>query len=321
MLDKTFVEALKNRQLIPDEILVEAEQKIRNRPVYIRNDLNWLLYAGILSLTSGIGILLYKNIDTLGHSILILLTAISALVCLYFGIKNQPKENININHPTDYLILAGSILLVSFIAYWQYQYNVFGNRYGLATFIPMLMLFAIAYKTNHKGVLSMAVINLCAWLGISVTSRYMVMQLNFDNDNIIITGVLSGIALIAYGRFSDAKKWQSHFSFTYENFGFHILFLSLLRGIFQYESTYLLWGALLAVTAFIQHRYAIKERSFYKLFFIAAYSYIANVFIIINVLDFLNLSYEAVTLFIILQIGLAIAVAAFLYSSHKKMKK
>ncbi|MDA3613441.1 DUF2157 domain-containing protein [Polluticaenibacter yanchengensis] len=321
MLDKTFLEVIRKRQLLPEDELTATAEKLTGRPVFIRNDLNWLLYGGILALTSGIGMLLYKNIDTLGHSILILLTAASALLCLYFGIKNQPEDNINKNHPTDYLILGGSILLVSFIAYWQYQYNIFGTRYGLATFIPMIMLFAIAYKTNHKGVLSMAIINLCAWLGISVTSRYMVMQLNFDNDNITIAGVLLGIALGAYGRYSAIKKWQSHFSFTYENFGFHILFLSLLRAIVQYEFVFLLWALLLGAFAFMQHRFAIKEQSFYKLFFIALYSYIANVLVIFRILDFLDFSYEGITLFLIVQIALAIAVGAYLYSTHKKMKQ
>ena len=62
-----------------------------------------------------------------------------------------------------------ALLLLTFITYLQVQYNVFGDRFGLATFIPMIILFYCAYYFDHLGVLSMAVANLAAWMGIAVT--------------------------------------------------------------------------------------------------------------------------------------------------------
>jgi hypothetical protein len=67
----------------------------------------------------------------------------------------------------DYILLLGCLLLLILIAYLQFQYNVFGNRYGLATFIPMVLLFISAYYFDHIGVLTMAITNLAAWAGIT----------------------------------------------------------------------------------------------------------------------------------------------------------
>jgi len=50
--------------------------------------------------------------------------------------------------------------LASFIGYLQYQYSAFGTHYGMATLIPMLALFLIAYYFDHLGILSLAIANL-----------------------------------------------------------------------------------------------------------------------------------------------------------------
>ncbi|MBK7937893.1 MAG: hypothetical protein IPJ82_12740 [Lewinellaceae bacterium] len=79
--------------------------------------------------------------------------------------------------------------------YWQYQYNVFGEKYGLATFIPMVLFFGTAYSFDNRGVLSLAVTMLASWVGITVTPMELLSKNDFNSLTIINTGVFLGILL------------------------------------------------------------------------------------------------------------------------------
>ena len=108
-----------------------------------------ILYLGTLLLSSGLAILIYKNIDTIGHQIILLFIAAICAGSFFYCFKNKLPFNTSKVFPPnsffDYVLLMGCFTLVTFIGYLQFQYNVFGDRYGLATFIPMLVLFFTAY--------------------------------------------------------------------------------------------------------------------------------------------------------------------------------
>jgi hypothetical protein len=61
----------------------------------------------------------------------------------------------------DYILLLGCLTFITLVGYSQVQFTIFGQRFGLAVFIPMIVLFFSAYYFDHLGVLSMAITN---WL-------------------------------------------------------------------------------------------------------------------------------------------------------------
>ncbi len=81
--------------------------------------------------------------------------------------------------------LTGCLLLLTFVGYIQFQYNVFGNRWGLAAFIPMVILFITAYYFDHLGVLIIAIANLATWIGITVTPLKILKENDFNDPHII----------------------------------------------------------------------------------------------------------------------------------------
>jgi hypothetical protein len=98
-----------------------------------------------------------------------LISAGSFYYCVY---KKQPFSFNKAAAPNsffDYVLLLACLTFIIFIGYIQYQYKIFGDRYGLATFFPMLVLFVSAYYFDHLGILSMAITNLGAWVGLTVT--------------------------------------------------------------------------------------------------------------------------------------------------------
>ena len=105
----------------------------------------------------------------------------------------------------------GCLLLLTFTGYIQYEYNVFGNRWGLALFIPMVILFIAAYYFDHLGVLSLAITNLAAWAGISVTPLKILKENDFNNTHIMYAGLVTGAMLVAVSFMSQYKNIKGSF--------------------------------------------------------------------------------------------------------------
>ncbi len=314
-----------------EEGLISAlsHQKIQERSSVRLFSLHWelktILYLGVLLLSGGLGILVYKNIDTIGHQVILLFIALicagSFVYCFKRKLPFSPKKVQSPNAFFDYILLLGCLMLITFIAYIQFQYNVFGTRYGLATFIPMVVLFFTAYYFDHLGVLSLAITNLAAWMGITVTPTHILQSNDFNSSTIIFTAILLGILLIAAGMASVKTHIKKHFEFTYTNFGMHILFIAVLAAMFQFEQFYLLSFIVLIGIAYFFYQRSIKERSFYLLLVATIYTYIGTSYVVINLLDQMGgFSMGVLYLALIYFIVSGIALVMFLMRTNKKLK-
>lgn len=274
-------------------------------------ELRVLLYLGVLLLTGGLGILVYKNIDSIGHA-----AVLAGIGCMTAGcfawclLKKAPFRWDFVGSPDalfDYLLLLGCLCLLIFLGYWQFEYQVFGTHFGLAAFIPMTILFASAYLFDHRGVLSLAITNLAAWAGIAITPLSLLRSGAFSEDRLIYTGVLLGAVLLLAGRLSRVRGWKAHFELTWSNFGLHLLFVSLLAGLFRFDRIYLLWFlGLLAVAGFLFIQ-ARAQRSFYFIVAIVGYSYIGFSDVVLRNLPTVEAGlYLGFLYFMISGIGLAV---------------
>ena len=279
-------------KLFSENLLSEEEfEKINQyekQPLSVHWDLRTLLYLGILLLTTALSILVYKNINTIGHDVVIIFIALVCIICFGYCFKNakgysrQKIESPNLLF--DYILLLGCLLLVTFIGYIQFQYNVFGNHWGLAAFIPAVLLFIAAYYFDHLGVLSLAITNLAAWIGITVTPLSILRQNDFESNKIIFSGMALGAFLVGLSRVITNRNHKSHFGFTYKNFGTHILFISLLAALFHFDDFYLVSFIFIIALSFVYFKNAMEEKSFYFLVSTVGYFYIALSYFVIHLL-------------------------------------
>ena len=304
-------------------------QKIKQQPSNVLFSLHWeirtILYLGVLLLTGGLGVLVYKNIDSIGHQAILFFIALVCIGSFYYCFKNKfPFSTQRVAAPNvffDYLLLLGCLSFIIFIGYLQYQYTVFGNRFGLATFIPMLVLFFTAYYFDHLGVLSMGITNLAAWMGIAVTPLKILEANDFNSDSIILTGLVLGVLLMVAAVFTGKKDLKKHFEFTYTNFGMHVLFISCLAAMFHFEDIYLLWFLLLAGIVWYFLRKALTERSFYMLLITTLYAYIGISYVFIRLLDAMGaFGIGSLYIGIIYFIASGIGLVLFLMNTNKKIK-
>ncbi|MBC7774289.1 MAG: DUF2157 domain-containing protein [Phycisphaerae bacterium] len=287
------------RNLLQQELIApEDAEKIvlfeSKKPFSLHWELKTLLYLGVLLLNIGLGFLIYENIDTIGHAVIIALIGAISAACFWYALRHrQPFSMGEVKSPThfyDYILLLGCLTFLIMEGYLQYQYGIFGTRYGLATFIPMVLFFALAYWLDNRGVLSMGITALAAWLGITVTPQDLLTHNDFNSAAIVHTGVFLGMLLTVVPFLSERWGLKKHFSLTYLNFGVHILMISTLAGMMVLGLT-LIYFLLLCLSVGFFLWYARTRNSLYFLTVAVLYGYIGLTYMLIVHTDGLGFDY------------------------------
>ncbi len=287
MQNLSLLEKLTEKNIISDEQASQIKVSDSNQPFSIHWELRLLLYLGITLLSSGLGVLIYKNIDTIGHNILISLIALVCLACFYYAFRHRKpflwgeiEESTNLD---DFALLGGCLAFLTLEGYLQYQYNFFGTRYGLVAFLPAVLFFFCAYYFDHRGVLSMAITALASWIGISITPLRLLKNNDFNSQDMVITSISLGIFLIIVGWISIQKELKRHFSFTYFIFGGNLTFIAALSGLFAFDLKFI-YGIIIAVLSYLSITYARTKHSYLFLLMGVIYGYIAFTYMAFKIL-------------------------------------
>jgi hypothetical protein len=291
MNTQTILNALIGKEIVSSEQASAIESFEAAKPFSIHWELRSILYLGIIIFSSGMGIIIYENIDTIGHQVIIAIIACLTAACFYYTFKNSlPYSNSEVKNPNkfaDHVLLLGCTLFLALEGYLQFQYNVFGSRYGLAIIIPTIVFFGCAYRFDHRGALSMAVTGLASWLGLTIAPLSILSGNDFTEARLLITAIILGIVLVSFGWISDQKNIKRHFSFTYMFMGGNLAGIAALVGLFTHAPKIAYFVAGLALSGF----FVLRSRSTQSLVFLlmgVVYGYI-----IITYTIFSNLGDEA----------------------------
>ena len=286
-------------------------------------ELKTLLYIGVALLSTGLGILIYKNTDTIGHQAILLFIASISAGSFYWSVRHKKpfsRERVTSSGALfDYVLLLGCLTLLSFLAYLQFQYSFFGTHYGLAVFIPMIILFYVAYEFDHMGILSLAITNLGLWLGLTINPVYLI-EGHLGDYSLLNTYLFLGILLLVAAWLSERYNFKKHFRFSYLHFGLNITFITLLAGYFTaYDKPWsLLWIAGTFGVGYVLYKDAFRHKSFFFLLLIILYLYIAASALVVRCLILAGeVSLMLGLLYFIVSASALIKLLIFI---HKKLK-
>ncbi len=265
---------------LPEGLQESIEARSRALPFAIFWEVRTLLYLGVVSLSAGLGILVYKNIESIGHQTILALIALLTGLCFWYCAKRAaPFTTGKLEAPSswaDYVLLLGVLLFGTFTGYLQFQYSVFGSHHDLAVAMPSLFYLFLAYRFDHRGVLQLAITGLCATVGVALTPAEAFRGNLWDSGTHIHTTLAVAAALAAAGWFFHSRAVKPHFTFSYLNFAVHLAMLAALAGMFSErgpaEWAYVL---LLAGLTAVLWKYARQARSAYFLLLAVGYGYIA----------------------------------------------
>jgi hypothetical protein len=301
--------------LLASGLLTEAQHNALS-DIYLKKlfslfyELRTMLYLGVLLFTTGAGILIYKNIDTIGHQVIIALLTLLMAGCFWYVIKRTlPYSNAEVHSPGtlyDYMLLLGALLFAIIIGYLQFQYSIFGEQWGLGALIPALAYFPVAYRYDHRGVLSLGITGLASWLGLTVSPVAMLNESLFPKSELVNSGLLFGTAMMAVGLVLERRTIKKHFTFTYMSFGFLIFGVASLGGLFTLDRTVIYFILTIALSA-LGIYYARKEQSFFFLLMSALFGYVALTYVLI----------ESISDFAFWQLYFVVSCGAMVYGLFK----
>ena len=233
--EEVIVEKLVEKDFISEAQHQEMEEYSALGIFSLNTELLFLLYLSVLLFTGGVGTLIYKNIDSIGHMTVLTVNFVLMLVCFYFSFKKAKgfsKEEVLFDSPIyDYVVLTGSILGCIFIGYLQYQYAVFGIDFGLVSLFSAIFCFAIAYYFDSRMVLSMGITALAAFIGITLSPKTVFENEIYSNTRLSYYGVVLGVLIILWTVYSLRIKLKKHFHFVYFTFAQHLIGLCCIAGL------------------------------------------------------------------------------------------
>ena len=287
-----LAEDLFQKQIISGDSYKNISSHLDKKLFSLNFELKSFFYVGVLILAGGLGIAVYKNIDSIGHlAVILFIAAVTVSGFTWCFKKSKPYAPEKTESPGmvfDYVLLLSSLTFVTLIGYLQFQYSVFGSYNSLALLIPALALFFAAYYFDHLGVLSVAITCLAGFAGISISPYDLIRSNNFREASFIYTGIILGLFLVAAGYFISSRGIKSHFLFTWLNFAAHLLFVSCVAGIFMV--TIPLFTLLLAAFVFAGMKYARSTNSFYIHLITVLYGFVgftyAVFYLLFQVIDF-----------------------------------
>jgi hypothetical protein len=250
-----------------------------------------LLYLGISMLTSGLGILIYQNIDSIGHNVIIGLVAILCIFLFYLTFKNAKAFSWGLVEDNekfkDFALLGACITFLILGGYLQYQYSIFGEKYGLATLISAILFFALAYRFDHRGVLSMGISSLASSIGLSISPTSILKENDFSNESLVVSAIILGLGLISLSFLFERVKMKAHFSFTYLLFGLNLAAIAALSSLFNFDWK-IVSGLIELLLAGGAIWYSKQTQSYVFMLLGVIYGYITITYFFIEIVDKLN---------------------------------
>lgn len=285
-----FTQKLCERNLLNNSQM-DAISKYDTLSIFsLHNELRFLLYLGVLLFTSGVGTLVYKNINSIGHLAVLCLLFIVTSVGFYFSIKKAKgfhKEEVSFDNPVyDYIVLLCTILSCVFIGYLQYQYKIFG--YELSSLVCALVGFTCAYYFDNKSALSIGITGLATFIGISVTPKTLLANDIYSNPSLTYYGIALGGLILLWDIYSIKISLKRHFRLVFLTFALHVIGICSIAGLL--DKYWYIFIFLSAASLYYFYKLSYKIGSVSLFVFMAVYSYVGFNIVIFKLIDFIGIS-------------------------------
>jgi len=258
---------LRDERILSDAQADAFGRVARGDLLSIRAELRLLLYAGVLLLTSGVGIFLKENHDRIGPAAIAIAVAVAAAACLAYAARRSPPFSWDAaaspHVAADYALLLSMLLIGADLAYAETQFRMLGPHWAYHLLLVSLIYFAAAYRFDSRAVLTLALTSFAAWRGVSVAMPY-----GHPGDGagssaaaIRLNALGCGLLFIAVGVVLARARRKAHFEAVWVGMGTILLFIGVLSGVLEHEAEWRIWEVALVVLggAFLAACYRLRR--------------------------------------------------------------
>jgi hypothetical protein len=154
---------LRDTGVLGEAAAARAIVRDRRDAVNIYPELRLLSWAGVMLISTGVGIYITKHLDDIGPLAIAAAIGLAAIACYAWAYWKRSRTAALVD---DYVLLLAALLASADIGYIEHHYHLLGNSWPRHFLFLAILHAATAYFFRSRLVLSLSVASLAAWLGI-----------------------------------------------------------------------------------------------------------------------------------------------------------
>jgi hypothetical protein len=223
-------------------------REARGELLSVHGELRALLYAGVLLIMGGVGLLVEQNLDRIGPLVIAAALGLAALAALvWVARKAAPFSWGEVESPNlafDYILLLGVLLAAADLAYIEVKLSPLGSHWPWHLLIVALFTGLAAFRFDSRVVFSLALSTFAAWRGVAVGHFGSILWAETAEAvrwNAIGCGALFAVLGVVLVR----TRRKAHFAPAAVHLGWLLLLGGIGSGIVQSGGEGLAWSAVL----------------------------------------------------------------------------
>ena len=242
-------------------------REARGELLSVHGELRALLYAGVLLIMGGVGLLVQQNLDRIGPLVIAAALGLAALAALvWVARKAAPFSWGEVASPHlafDYILLLGVLLAAADLAYIEVQLSPLGSHWPWHLLLVALLTGLAAFRFDSRVVFSLALSTFAAWRGVAIGHFGSILWAE-TAEAVRCNAIGCGALFAALGVFLVRTRRKPHFAPAAVHLGWLLILGGIGSGIVQsggegiaWAAVLLLVGAGLAIGAFRFRRFPL----------------------------------------------------------------
>lgn len=240
--------------VIDDATAAAALESDRRESMSVQGELRAAMYAGVLLVMGGVGIVLARNLDRIGPLAIALGIALAAVLCAIPAVRCKLAAR-PLSVAADYLLLLAVLLASADLAYVETQFKLLGPLWSWHLLWLAVAHAVVAYAFRSSLVLAASLASLAGWFGVGSTVGEVLVSYTAAE---VGARALACAAVVAAWRNVDARvRPATTFSGTFDQFAANLAFIGAVAWCVRWPG--LAAGLpLLAILAFVSIRHAFN---------------------------------------------------------------
>lgn len=201
------VDALVERGVIDRRGAVTLRRAASGSLVSVRDELRVLLWAGVLLITSGAGLLVRQNVDRIGPLAIAIGIGVAAFACLGWAWRRAPSQSFAF----DSVLLLGALLAAADLAFIEVKFTPLGAHWPRHFLIVAAAYAWLAFRFDSKTLFSLALTSFAAWRGVSLVGVAVPWGGVADSNRLFLEALGCGVAFLLLGKVLERVRVRAPF--------------------------------------------------------------------------------------------------------------
>jgi hypothetical protein len=216
------IRALHAEGAIDNATAARALARDRGRIFSLHAELRATLYAGVLLVMTGVGIILARNLERIGPLAVVIALALLAVACAVPAVRARIAGR-PLTDASDYLLLLAVLLGSADLAYAERQFALLGPLWSWHLLLLAIVHAAVAYAFGSSLVLAAALTALVGWFGVG-GSPGDVLRFSYSSPELGGRALACAVVIAAW-RYADRRaRPGTRFSDVMDHFATNLAF-------------------------------------------------------------------------------------------------